>query len=333
MSGLATKLNRIANEVMDLGSRRCGYLLTPRAYILTPRAYILTPRAYNRGTEVSMVATLGSTVCRGHELRWGEKTYVMGVLNMTPDSFSGDGLVGDIQAAAARAIAFAGDGADIVDIGGESTRPGSTPVGADDEISRVAGPIRRVARAIELPLSLDTSKAEVADRASEAGASMLNDVWGLKKDRRIAEVAASKGLALVLMHNQEGTEYRALVPQIIESLAWSIEQASKAGVPRENIIIDPGFGFGKTAPQNLEVLRRLEELTVLGRPILIGTSRKSTIGLVLDLPLGERLEGTAATVAIAVAKGADMVRVHDVRAMVRVARMSDAVIRGWPRPT
>jgi dihydropteroate synthase len=270
-----------------------------------------------------------STVIRGRPFAWGARTYVMGILNVTPDSFSGDGLAGDVKAAAARAKAFENAGADILDIGGESTRPGAKPVAAEEEMQRILPVVQALTPATSLPLSIDTYKSPVAAAAVRAGVSIINDVWGLLHDARIGEVAAKRGSTLVVMHNQHGTQYEDFIPDVLQSLARSLELAYQAGVPREHIIIDPGFGFGKTPAQNLELLRRLEEFTMLGHPILIGTSRKSTIGLVLDLPVGERLEGTAATVAIAIAKGADIVRVHDVKAMARVAKMSDAIIRGW----
>ena len=269
------------------------------------------------------------TRCGGREFRWGSRTYVMGIVNVTPDSFSGDGVAGDPASVAQRAKRFEADGADIIDVGAESTRPGSQAIDAQEELRRLLPALETMRGATALPLSVDTYKSEVAAEALKAGAAMLNDVWGLKRDARLAEVAARAGVPIVLMHNQQGTAYRDLVPEILDSLERSIEQARQAGVPKEHIIVDPGIGFGKAAIQNLEVLRRLDEFEVLGQPILVGTSRKSTIGLVLDLPIGERLEGTAATVAIAIAKGADIVRVHDVREMVRVARMSDAIVRGW----
>lgn len=272
----------------------------------------------------------------GRLFEWGTKTYVMGILNITPDSFSGDGLAGRVGEVAERARSFVADGADILDMGGESSRPGSTPISEEEEARRVVPAIRQVAAATRAPISVDTYKHTVAKQAVAAGATLLNDIWGLRRDSRLAELAAEMGLPIVVMHNrsgnggQQGTEYRDLVPDVIEALGWSIAKAQSCGVPKENIIVDPGFGFGKTAEQNLEVLRRLDELKVLGQPILLGPSRKSTIGLVLNLPVEERLEGTAALVAIAILKGVDIVRVHDVRQMARVARMADAVVRGWP---
>ena len=274
----------------------------------------------------------GTTRCGPLTLEWGSRTYVMGIVNVTPDSFSGDGLAHDADAALEQALRFQAEGADIIDVGAESTRPGHTPVDAEEEMRRVLPVIRLLASRLQVPVSVDTYKHKVAREAVAAGASMINDVWGLKRDPALAELAAREGVPIVLMHNQSGSAYEDLIPDVIASLRASMDTALAAGVPPENIILDPGVGFGKTAEHNLELLRRLPELTVLGRPLLVGTSRKSTIGLVLDLPVEERLEGTAATVALAIAGGADVVRVHDVRAMTRVARMSDAVVRGWSAP-
>ena len=261
---------------------------------------------------------------------WGKRTYVMGIINVTPDSFSGDGLGYDAEAALEQALRFQDEGADIIDVGGESTRPGSTPVTVEEEKRRVIPVIRLLASRLDVPVSVDTYKREVARGALAAGAAIINDVWGLKRDPALADLAAREGAPIVLMHNQQGLDYSDLVPETLASLGASLRQAVEAGVPSENVVLDPGLGFGKRPEHNLELLRRLAELKVLGLPLLVGTSRKSTIGLVLDLPVEERLEGTAATVALAIANGADIVRVHDVKAMTRVARMSDAIVRGWP---
>ena len=284
-------------------------------------------------------STLAATRCGNIELRWGERTYVMGILNLTPDSFSGDGLGDDIEAALAQAKRLVDDGADIIDIGGESTRPGAPPVSADEELRRVTPVIERLASELSTPLSIDTCKSEVALRALEAGAKMINDQWGLKRDPRLAELAAEWNVPLILMSNQrdkggydaslkrDTAGYEDVVVEITSSLKTSIELATNLGVPQENIILDPGIGFGKTWQHDLEIIRRLGELGELGRPILLGPSRKSFIGKVLDLPVHQRLEGTAAAIAVGIAHGADMVRVHDVRQMVRVCRMCDAIIR------
>ena len=276
---------------------------------------------------------------------WGQRTYVMGIINASPDSFSGDGLQ-SVEAAVRQGIQFAAEGADILDIGGESTRPASTArrerrkFGAaggataslqsvDEELSRVLPVIERLVNEVSIPISIDTYKSQVADRAVEAGASMINDVWGLTADPDIARVAAEHNVALVLMHNQETIKYNDLMVDVSSGLQKSAEKALSVGVPPDQIILDPGFGFGKTPRHNLMLLRKLGELDTSGYPLLVGTSRKSTIGLVLDLPANERIEGTAATVTLSIVGGADIVRVHDVREMVRVARMTDAVWRNW----
>ena len=271
----------------------------------------------------------GLKVSGGKPLIWGRRTYVMGIINVTPDSFSGDGLAGDMDAIVRRAVGFQEAGADFIDVGAESTRPGHQPLDAAEELERLLPAMNALAGKLEIPISVDTYKAPVARRALEAGATMINDVWGLKADPDIAQAAAETGAPLILMHNQKNTHYQDLLPDIFRSLSHSKRSAMDAGVPEENIILDPGIGFGKTAEHNLEVLRRLEEFKTLGSPLLVGTSRKSTIGRVLDLPPDQRLEGTAATVALAIARGADILRVHDVPEMVRVCRMSDAVVRGW----
>ena len=262
----------------------------------------------------------------------------MGVINLSPDSFSGDGL-SDIQAAQTQARRFIAEGADIIDIGGESTRPGSSSISITDEIERVVPVIERLSAEVPVPISVDTYKSEVAYRAVEAGATVINDQWGLKKDPRLAELAAEKGIPIILMSNQrdrggydarvqrDTAYYEDLMVEVTSSLRKSLELALAASVPRENIILDPGIGFGKTWRQDLEIIRRLDELKELGRPILIGPSRKSFIGLVLDVPAEERLEGNAAVIAIGIARGADIVRVHDVQQMVKVCRMSDAIMR------
>jgi dihydropteroate synthase len=268
---------------------------------------------------------------RGREFVWGSRTYVMGVLNVTPDSFSGDGLGLDLEAAVAQGRRFEEEGADILDVGGESTRPGFEPIPLEEELRRVVPVVRRLAAETSLPVSIDTYKPEVAEAAIAAGAHLLNDVWGFRHEGdgdRLARLAAARGLPAVVMHNQRGRQFHDVIGDLLAGFRESLRIAREAGVPEERLIVDPGFGFGWDEKQNLEMLRRLAELRVLGRPVLIGTSRKSTIGKVLDLPVEERLEGTAATVAIAIANGADIVRVHDVQAMVRVARMADAVVRG-----
>jgi dihydropteroate synthase len=270
---------------------------------------------------------------------WGARTYVMGIVNVTPDSFSGDGLLagpdgtpagsGAIEAAVATAIAMVADGADILDIGGESTRPGHTPVTEEVERDRVVPVIAAVRRALpEVPISVDTTKPSVAEAALAVGADLINDVWGVGSDDGIVRVAAAAGVPLVVMHNRAEPQYGDLLGEIVADLRGALERALRLGVAVDDLIVDPGFGFGKTPGQNLELLRELGALHALGRPLLLGTSRKSTLGRVLDLPADQRLEATLATTAIGIAEGADIVRVHDVRANVRAARMSDAIVRG-----
>ncbi len=285
------------------------------------------------------MTTLAPTHCGDTLLHWGAKTYVMGILNVTPDSFSGDGVT-DVAVAIARAEQCVRDGADIIDVGGESTRPGAAFVPEEQERARVVPVIRALATRLAVPISVDTSRASVAEAALAAGATMVNDVWALHRDPALAGVVARTGAALVLMHNRDATatvdalgghyddvRYADVVAEVIAWLRESMAGATAAGIPRAQLIADPGIGFGKTVAQNLELMRRFAELRTLGIPILAGVSRKSFIGLTLGLPVEDRLEGTAATVAIAITGGADIVRVHDVRAMARVAWMTDAIIR------
>jgi dihydropteroate synthase len=260
----------------------------------------------------------------GRRFEWGSRTYVMGIINVTPDSFSGDGLGDDQERAVSQGLRMVREGADMLDVGGESTRPGHQPITGGEEISRTETVIARLAREAGVPISIDTYKLEVAEAAVEAGATMLNDIWGLRRSPALAQLASAKGCALVLMHNQDGTDYAGdLMEEIKRFLRVSIDRAIEAGVPRERVLIDPGIGFGKTAEQNWVVMRRMEELRELAQPILIGTSRKSFIGKALDLPVNDRMEGTAATVTAAILRGADVVRVHDVREMTRVVQIAD----------
>ncbi len=265
--------------------------------------------------------------CRGRVLELGRRTLVMGILNATPDSFSDGGRYQDPAAALEHAQRMVEDGADIIDLGGISTRPGHTEVSEDEEMRRVLPVLEKLAPSIPVPISVDTWRAGVARQALEAGAHIINDQWALRGDPDLAAVVAQYQVPVMLMHNGQGTHYRDLMTEITAFLREGIETAVRAGLARENIMIDPGIGFAKTYEQNLEVLRRLKELTVLGCPILLGTSRKSVIARTLNLPLDQRVEGTGATVALGIACGADIVRVHDVKEMVRVARMSDAILR------
>lgn len=268
-------------------------------------------------------------VAGGEPLVWGQRTCVMGIINLAPDSFSGDGLSGDVQAAVDQALRMEADGADMLDVGAESTRPGSTPVSASTEADRLLPALEAICRAVRIPVSVDTYKAPVARRAIAAGASLVNDVWGLLADGNMARVIADAGVPAVLMHNRREAIYDDLVPDVIAGLRRIAEIARAAGIADHNVILDPGIGFGKTADHNLELLRRLPELRELGYPLLLGVSRKSTIGRVLGLPEADRVEGTAAAVAMSIAGGVDIVRVHDVKQMVRVARMTDAIVRDW----
>jgi dihydropteroate synthase len=283
------------------------------------------------------MSSLLPTIWGEHRLDWGQQTYVMGIVNVTPDSFAGDGLVDDsltqdaiIQRAVAQAQQFVADGATFIDVGGESTRPQAAPISIERELARVVPIVQALYHALpkEIMISIDTYKAEVARQALDAGACIINDIWALQRDPDMAALASERGVPVILMANMRGYHKRDIVSDVLRFLAHSIDLALAAGVAWERIIIDPGIGFGTAPEENLILLRRLGELRALGRPILLGTSRKSTIGIVLGgLPASERLEGTAATVALGIAQGTDIVRVHDVREMVRVVKMSDAVVR------
>jgi dihydropteroate synthase len=264
----------------------------------------------------------------------------MGILNVTPDSFSGDGILtpggattgaeaAHVSAALGLAARMVTEGADLLDVGGESTRPGHASVDEAEERQRVEPVVAALRTAHpDLPISVDTTKPAVASAALDAGASLLNDVWGVADDDSLARLAAERGVPIVLMHNRAEARYTNLMAEVLADLERAIERALRAGCRWEALIVDPGFGFGKTAEHNLVLLRELAALRVLGRPILLGTSRKSTLGRVLDLPPDQRLEATLATTALGIAAGVDVVRVHDVQANVRVARLTDAIVRG-----
>ncbi len=264
---------------------------------------------------------------------WGQRTFVMGVLNVTPDSFSGDGLLAahdPVEAAVDQARRMAADGADLLDVGGASSRPGHAPIDPVEEIARVVPVIRAVAAALpDMPLSIDTASPAVAAAALDAGAHLLNDIWGVAEDPGMFRLAAERAVPIVLMHNRADARYRNLMAEVVADLQLALDRALDAGVAWDHLIVDPGFGFGKTPDHNLALLRDLAVLQVLGRPVLLGTSRKSTLGKVLDLPADQRVEATAATTALGIAAGADMIRVHDVRENVRTARIADAILRGW----
>ncbi len=275
---------------------------------------------YARPSPARAPLTIGQS-----EFQWGRRTYVMGILNLTPDSFSGDGLAGRPQEAVARALQMERDGADLLDVGGESTRPGYQPIPAEEERARVIPVLDALRGRVRIPITIDTTRASVAAAALAAGAAGVNDISGLTADPEMAPLVARAGVPVIVMHRQR--EPADLMRGIVAGLRACCRRAEAAGIPRRRILVDPGIGFGKQGAENLEVLRRLDELRVLRRPVLVGTSRKSHIGEVLNLPPDQRVEGTAATVALAIAGGADVVRVHDVREMLRVARMTDAVVR------
>lgn len=278
--------------------------------------------------------------------RWGERTYVMGIVNVTPDSFSGDGVLAPVgadgrtrgrqRAGALDPVEFAvatgrrmvAEGADVLDVGGESTRPGHRSVPAEEERRRVVPVITALRAALpDIPISVDTTKPDVAEAALAAGAHLINDIWGVGQDDALPRLAAANGAPLIVMHNRAEARYARLMPEIIADLQAALDRAVRLGVSWDDLIVDPGFGFGKTAEHNLELVRELGALRVLGRPILLGASRKSTLGRVLGVGPSDLLEATLVTTALAIAGGADMVRVHDVRANVRAARIGDAIIR------
>jgi len=264
--------------------------------------------------------------CGEYTLDLNKKTLIMGILNVTPDSFSDGGNYDEMNAAVSHAREMVSNGADIIDIGGESTRPGFAKVSVEEELGRVIPMIQAVSKEVKVPISIDTYKAEVAKQAIEAGAHVINDVWGAKAEPKIAEVAAHYNVPIILMHNRDNTNYRNLMADMIADLYESVKIAKGAGVPDENIVLDPGIGFAKTPEQNLEAMRNLEKLHVLGYPVLLATSRKSFIGHVLDLPVEERVEGTGASICLGIDKGCEMIRVHDVKEMARMAKMMDAMI-------
>jgi dihydropteroate synthase len=297
-----------------------------------------------------------------HIFNWGSRTYVMGILNVTPDSFSGDGIlalpnsagtgvsgaVGEVEAALQQAKQFLESGADILDVGGESTRPGSQPVSPEEEAERVIPVIEAIADEFsDALISIDTYKTRVAEAAFKAGAHILNDVWALRADPELAAVAAAYRVPVILMHNRSnpasvevrtqlgnayiGSAYENLMEDVKRELLASVDLAVRAGIEESQIILDPGVGFGKTREHNLELINRIDEIRGLGFPVLLGPSRKSFIGFTLDLPADQRIEGTAATVAVGITRGADIIRVHDVKQMARVARMTDAIVRTNPR--
>jgi dihydropteroate synthase len=289
--------------------------------------------------ETKMIKYCVKITWSNFSLDFSEKTYVMGVLNVTPDSFSDGGLFFNEKKAIEHALRLVEDGADIIDIGGESTRPGSEPVSVEEEIRRTMPVIKAISREIKVPISIDTYKSEVARQALDAGASIVNDISGLRFDPEMPKVVAEYKVPVIIMHikgrpkdMQQNPVYEALIPEIMDYLRISIRLAAKFGIPEDKIIIDPGIGFGKTFEHNLEIIKNLKEFILLGKPIAIGVSRKAFIGKILgDVPPSERLEGTAAAVAISIFNGANIVRVHDVKEMARVAKVADAIKNGVPK--
>ena len=276
-----------------------------------------------------MTPAPGSTRIGPREFRWGERTYVMGIVNVTPDSFSGDGLA-TAEAAVGQARRMVDEGADLLDVGGASSRPGHAAIAPEDEAARVVPVIEAIAEALPgTAISVDTTSPAVAEAALDAGAHLLNDVWGVGEDPGMVRVAAANGVPIVLMHNRAEARYRNVIGEVVADLQRALDRALDAGVPWESLIVDPGFGFGKTPDHNLAMLGGLEAVSLLGRPILLGTSRKSTLGKVLDLPADQRVEATVATTALAIRAGTDVVRVHDVLPNARAARVADAIVRGW----
>ncbi len=265
------------------------------------------------------------THCSNSLFEWGQRTYIMGIINLSPDSFSGDGLK-SLDSARQRALQMVEDGADIIDVGGESTRPDAAPVSVEEEIERVIPFISSISRDIGVPVSIDTYKYEVAAQALNAGACMINDISGCSVESGMVNLAAEKNMRIVLTGNQRGKKAAAIVEAVISQLKDLIDGAIAAGVRPENIIIDPGIGFGKTVEQNLELVRSLDKIKALGHPILLGTSRKSFIATTVGSSQEERFLGTAASLAIGITRGADLVRVHDVRQMKLISRMSDAIM-------
>ncbi len=266
--------------------------------------------------------------CGKHIIKLSTKTYIMGILNVTPDSFSDGGNYIEVEKAVERAKRMVAEGADIIDIGGESTRPGAKEVTAEEEIKRVLPIVKKLVKEVAVPISVDTYKAEVAEEVLKEGAHMINDVWGLQRDSNMAAVVAKYDVPVVIMHNNKNTEYKKdIMEEISDFLKRSIETARKAGINNEQIILDPGIGFGKNPEQNMEVMYRLGELNSLGYPILLGTSRKSMIGKILSLPPEERVEGTLATSVMGIMQGVDIIRVHDIVQNLRTAMVVDAVVR------
>jgi dihydropteroate synthase len=264
--------------------------------------------------------------CGPYTLNYDQKTIIMGILNVNPDSFSDGGKYNEMDRAVKHAVQMVEDGADIIDIGGESTRPGYTEISIEEELERVIPIIERLANEVNVPLSIDTYKGEVARQSLQAGAHIINDIWGAKRDPSMAEVAAEYQAPIILMHNRDNLSYTSFLEDVVSDLQESIDMVKGAGVSAEKIILDPGIGFAKDLKGNLDMMRGLDKLVEMGYPVLLGTSRKSLIGHVLNLPVSERLEGTGATICYGIQKGCQLIRVHDVKEMTRMARMMDALM-------
>lgn len=264
--------------------------------------------------------------CGPYTLDYGNKTIIMGILNVNPDSFSDGGKYNEKDRALMQALKMVEDGADIIDIGGESTRPGYVEISVEEELERVIPIIELLGKEVDIPLSIDTYKGEVARQSVKAGAHIINDIWGAKKDSEMAEIAAEYKVPIILMHNRDNTDYESFLEDVLSDLQESVDIALRAGVEKDRIILDPGIGFAKDLAYNLKMMRGLDHLVNKGYPVLLGTSRKSLIGNILNLPVSERVEGTGATVCFGIQKGCQIIRVHDVKEMARMAKMMDALM-------
>ncbi len=319
--------NVVATDVMLLGTTRQLEKLVPKILV---QPFGLKKIGHDLTLLLKTLETTQnrSLNCRGLELKLGERTLIMGILNVTPDSFSDGGRYLNLEKAIDHAERMVNEGVDILDIGAESTRPGHEEVSQEEEWRRLEPLLKALLERVTVPVSIDTYKAKVAARALEAGAHIINDIWGLQKDPDMARVVGEYKAPVIVMHNQDGTKYHHLMGDMMNFLRQSIELAEEQGLSGDQIIVDPGIGFGKTTEQNLEVMARLAEFKTLGHPILLGTSRKSMIGKTLNLTVDERLEGTLATSVLGVVSGVDIIRVHDVQANCRAVQMAESIARG-----
>lgn len=316
------------NQVNSVGHPR---LALPTAVLEQPTGASGQPRSAGEQSTAEAIRTNRPGLnCRGHWLPLGTRTLIMGILNLTPDSFSDGARYNEMEAAVAHGRQLAEAGADLLDVGAESTRPGSLPITEEEEWQRLQLVLPRLLQELNIPISVDTYKAGVAQRALDLGVHLINDIWGLQGDPAMAGVIKEHGVPVVVMHNRQRAVYQDLMGEIQQDLRRSLSIAERAGINPQQIILDPGIGFGKTLEHNLEVMQRLAELRSLGKPLLLGTSRKSLIGRVLNAPVGERLEGTIATVVLGIEAGVDLVRVHDVREIRPAVQMADAIVRFRP---